>query len=333
MSSETRQTRSSATIGCAFYEVKGKAMISLYTGRIEESDVRKRLLAWFQRGVGRVSEVCHRLAHYFTAQDPDHRAQSPTTTSLPHQAQSRDTLAAEIIHEVSNPLGSIALYASLIQGQSVGETLRWANEIMRASHRLQTIISQLVSFTAAASLAAEWLSVTLLLQEATEATSLVWQSGKWRLKTEVATELPPLWGDRVLLTQALINLLNNAAEAMPQGGTVTLRAFLSPNSSAPIPDPHGITIEVEDEGTGIAPHIREKVFNPFFTTKQSGTGIGLALTQKIIHAHYGTIATSDAPIRGCCVTVSLPAGDVQPSACLIAHNNLSLTHEETRGVV
>ena len=179
-------------------------------------------------------------------------------------------------------------------------------------------------------IAAEWVPITALLQEATDTTFPVWHSGQWVLATEMQEDIPSLWGDRTLLTQALTNLLTNATEAMPHGGTVTVRAYQTRPSSTTRHGQRTIAIQIEDEGIGIAPRDREKIFTPFFTTKRSGTGVGLALTQKIIHAHHGTIEISDAPVRGSCFTVFLPAGDARRSPAAFTDSEWKLTHDEAR---
>ncbi len=303
-------------------------MISLYSGRIEERDIVKRLVAWFHRGSGKVSEMYRRIAHRFEADALSQREQKAPNVPLAEHASSLEALAIEIMHEVRNPLGSIALYASLIRQQPAGETARWANEILRSSHRLQTTISQLLAFATEPHLAAEWVSVTGLLQEATDATFAVWHSGKWTVETKISEDLPVLWGDRALLTQALNNLLLNATEAMPQGGVVTIRAYHSTQASPSMTGQRAIAIQVEDTGTGVAPCHRDKIFTPFFTTKRSGTGVGLALTQKIIHAHHGIIEFSDAAGCGTCFTVLLPVGSAPPPVSVITHSASPLTPNE-----
>jgi signal transduction histidine kinase len=305
-------------------------MISLYSGRIEDSDILKRLVAWCHRGSVRFSEVYRQVAHLFESHTLEPRKLNDTVTALAHRPNSLEALAIEILHEVRNPLGSITLYASLIQEQPAGETARWANEILRASRRLQTTISQLVSFATETQLAAEWLPVSTLLQEVTDATFPVLHSGRWALATELQEDLPPLWGDRTLLTQALTNLIVNATEAMPQGGTVRIHAYQAVSHSSPMQGQRTVAIQVEDEGIGIALHDREKVFTPFFTTKPSGTGVGLALTQRIIHAHHGMITISDAPVCGCCMTVFLPAGETRPPVYALTGSVQWLMHDKAR---
>jgi signal transduction histidine kinase len=223
-------------------------------------------------------------------------------------------MAASIAHEIRNPLGGIALYASLLQEQAGEETHRLATQILQAVQRLHNTISHLLSFAAEPYIAGETLPVTVLLREVTEMVAPLLRGDSWTLETELEPELPPLWGDRRLLTQALVNLVANALDAMPDGGTVRIIARRSPFSSATGRIHRELEIRVTDEGVGIPPQDRERIFDPFFSTKPKGTGLGLALTHKIICAHSGSIEVAPAPVKGSCFTLFLPVADgITPS--------------------
>lgn len=234
-------------------------------------------------------------------------------TARSRRLASLGEMVSGIVHEIRNPLGGIELYASLIRDQHPSEASRLAEEILHAVQRLQTTIAQLLSFAADARVVVERLPVACLLRDVTALVAPLFAKGTWRVALTVEPNLPPLDGDRILLTQALTNLVINAQEAMPHGGVVAIRVrraklFMLANAC-----PQAIEIRVEDEGPGIAPADRERIFEPFFTTKHTGTGLGLALTHKIIGAHHGSIFVSDAPVRGSCFTVLLPlTGDANP---------------------
>jgi signal transduction histidine kinase len=218
-------------------------------------------------------------------------------------------MAAGIAHEVRSPLGGIELCASLLEEQEAGKAKRLATEILKAVQRLHTTISHLLSFAAEPCITAEVLPVSWLLREVAEMAFPLLQRGGWMLETEVEPELPPLWGDRGLLAQALFNLVANATEAMLQGGTVRIKAQRSSLSSANGRIHREVEIRVTDEGMGILPENRERIFDPFFTTKPKGTGLGLALTHKITCAHSGSIEVFSEPGRGSCFTLFLPVAD------------------------
>lgn len=218
-------------------------------------------------------------------------------------------MAAGVAHEIRSPLGGIELYASLLKERQEGETKGLAIDILKASQRLHTIISHLLSFVADPRINTGVLPVSSLLKEVKEITLPLFQDKKWALDIEEESQLPPLRGDRELLAQAIFNLVANATEAMSLGGTVRIEAQRSPHCSANGRIHRAVEIRVRDSGLGIPARDREKIFDPFFTTKLKGTGLGLALTHKITYAHNGCIEVSSNPDRGSCFTLFLPVVD------------------------
>jgi len=124
--------------------------------------------------------------------------------------------------------------------------------------------------------------------------------------------LPDLWADRNHLTQTFLNLIRNAWEAMPHGGSLTLTTR---RSSEPIRlGPGGgpmLVVELADEGVGIPPEVQRKLFTPFFTTKAKGSGLGLAIAHRIIEEHGGRFIIKSLPGQGTTVRIYLP---VNPGA-------------------
>jgi signal transduction histidine kinase len=120
-----------------------------------------------------------------------------------------------------------------------------------------------------------------------------------RVVTELAADLPPLFGDPELLRNCLFNFITNAAQAMPDGGTITLGAGYDAASDH-------FRLTFADQGTGIAEEELEKIFQPYFTTKEAGIGLGLAITERIIKEHGGRIQVTSTPGTGTTFTVLLP---------------------------
>jgi signal transduction histidine kinase len=119
------------------------------------------------------------------------------------------------------------------------------------------------------------------------------------------------------LYRALVNLVANALDAMPRGGTLTLRVAWSDAETlvGARAGTRRVAVEVEDSGTGIEPADLDRVFNPFFSTKEGGTGLGLALTQKIVEDHGGSIDVRSAPGAGALFRIALPLmPDTPPDA-------------------
>jgi signal transduction histidine kinase len=239
-------------------------------------------------------------------QDISRAKRLETETARSRRLSALGSMAAEVAHQIRSPLGGMELYASLLKETEEKETRRLAGKILDAIHRLRTTISRLLSFVAEPSIVFETVSVPFLFAELKELSKPLLRRGIHALQIELQPELPALWGDKGLLAQALFNIVVNAVEAMPQGGSVKLRARLSPFCSVNGSIHRTLEIQIIDQGAGIAQENRERVFDPFFTTKVNGTGLGLALAHKIVNAHGGAIEVSSQPGRGSTFTVSLP---------------------------
>ena len=120
---------------------------------------------------------------------------------------------------------------------------------------------------------------------------------------ELPAELLPVRVDADLMKQALLNVVLNGVQAMPNGGRLRL-------SIAPAGDDRQVAIEVWDEGSGIPLEIRDRVYNLYFTTKKSGTGIGLAMTYKVMQLHHGSVSFESAGGRGTVFRLRLPLAEV-----------------------
>jgi signal transduction histidine kinase len=218
-------------------------------------------------------------------------------------------MASEVAHQVRSPLGGIELYASLLKEKASGNTKRLADEILNAVQRLYTTLSDLLAFAAEPSITTDVLAVASLMDDLHDDCAPLCADSRWSVVFEADPDLPPLWADRGLLTQALLNLVINAKEAMPEGGRICVRTQRSPFSAINGQIHRAVEIVVIDQGVGIPPENRERIFDPFFTTKREGTGLGLAFSHKIISAHRGTIEIASTPGRGSRFTVFLPAAE------------------------
>jgi two-component system sensor histidine kinase AtoS len=124
-------------------------------------------------------------------------------------------------------------------------------------------------------------------------------------------DLPRVEADPDALYRAFVNLVGNALDAMTTGGRLTLRTGWATADRSPVRRSRHVAIEVQDDGIGISEADADRVFNPFFTTKDTGTGLGLALTHKIVDDHAGTIDVVSAPGRGATFRITLPVTAVR----------------------
>ncbi|HEX7519840.1 MAG TPA: ATP-binding protein, partial [Candidatus Deferrimicrobium sp.] len=213
-------------------------------------------------------------------------------------------LAAGLAHEIRNPLASIAGSSQLLResAASSGESATLLDIIGRESQRLNGLITDFLAYTGPSQRNTIRLDVAALLRDVAGAV----RAGEAR-ERGVVVDLAPLnalmvEGDGEQLKQVVWNLVRNAVQATPAGGKVMIDGFEQIR--------HGfryVVAMVADTGAGIAPGNLEKIFNPFFTTKEGGTGLGLSISQRIVHQHKGFIEVRPAPGKGCVFSVFLPA--------------------------
>jgi signal transduction histidine kinase len=228
---------------------------------------------------------------------------------LQEELSAMGQLAAGVAHEIKNPLNAIGLVVQRLQKefrwedpQGQQEYERFTGIVRDEIKRVNKIIEQFLfvarpfqsEFKAQA--LEEILDYVLNLLEETI------QGSGIRMEKDWEKDLPPVMGDRSQLTQAFLNLLNNALEAMPRGGS--LKLVLKSISGT-----KSIELQIEDSGPGIPPENLKKVFAHYFTTKEKGVGLGLAITQKIIQGHQGRLEFRSLPGQGTTVRIRLPMAE------------------------
>ncbi len=206
-------------------------------------------------------------------------------------------MAAGIAHEIRNPLGAIALNAELLKEDFADrpDAAASVDKIRRAAERLDRIVGDVLSFARDTRVhAVETDAREILAMALADCEALLAQEG---VAHEVAFEGDCAFvADGALLAQAVSNLVRNAVEAM-QGSPVRSLRLSAARARLRTPDGRRrehVVLAVEDTGPGIPAAARERIFNPFFTTREEGTGLGLAIVHRIVDAHGGTTVCSDA---------------------------------------
>lgn len=216
-------------------------------------------------------------------------------------------LAGGVAHEINNPLGGILAFTQLLMREfQEGDAVRTdLEEIERAALRCKKIVQDLLDFSRVSS-GREKTAVDIgpLIEKVFSFLRREFLSLNLRLHTEIATNLPPVFGDGNRLQQVFLNLLTNAAQAMLKGGTITIRVRHAPEQRQ-------ILVEVIDNGVGIRRELLNKIFDPFFTTKGpgKGTGLGLSITYRIIREHNGTIQVESEEGKGTTFRIGLPQAE------------------------
>jgi len=210
--------------------------------------------------------------------------------------EEREVLLAGIAHEVRNPLGAIDLFAGLLAEEVAGRPE--ASHVARIRSELAAlgkVVEEFLDYARARPPVRERVDLEVLLAEVAEIAAPLAAAHQVSLGVVGRGEAQ---ADREQLRRALVNLVRNAVEAAPAASEVELGAAAAGGE---------VTFEVRDRGPGLPPGARENLFRPFYTTKERGTGLGLALVKKVADAHGGKLALVDREGGGTIARLSVPA--------------------------
>lgn len=232
--------------------------------------------------------------------DPVRAVQSLVTYSQKLAALGR--LTSGVAHEVKNPLNAMRIHLELLKarlGASQPAVRENVDVIAQEIVRLDRVVQGFLKFVRPEEVRLAPVDVKALLSDVARLIAPEAARAGARITEDVVPDLPPVSGDAELLQQALTNLVTNAIQAMPKGGTVTLAARRGPDGA--------VEIRVADEGIGILPQDLEKVFRLYYTTKAQGSGIGLSMVYRIVQMHDGRIDVESEVDRGTAMVLTLPA--------------------------
>ncbi len=225
--------------------------------------------------------------------------------AIESQIQLRDKLSslgeisAGIAHELRNPMGVIAGYTKLLSKKVDTSLNPTVDAISKEIVVMDRIISDFLSFAKPVDLTLGYIDLKTIIENCVASSA---GERKDIIPNLDINELPLIKGDEILLRQAFINLIQNSVEAMPQGGKLSIKISPSTGSAGDFLD-----ITISDMGHGISENIKDKIFLPFFTTKEKGTGLGLAIVHKIVISHGGSISV-DSSEKGTAFKIRLPLG-------------------------
>ena len=215
-------------------------------------------------------------------------------------------LASGIAHEIGNPVGIMQGYVHMLQRRAAGDA-RSNDMLQRLAAELDRVagtVRELLEFAQPGAQKVEPVPLNPLVAQVWQMLACQTVCQSVTPVFELAAALPPVAGNSVQLRQVLLNLLLNAAQAMPAGGSLRVRTRTGEDDGHPC-----VLLEVQDSGIGIAADALASVFEPFYTTKESGCGLGLANVQRIVTAMGGTIAAASTPGAGATFSVRLPVYD------------------------
>jgi two-component system, NtrC family, nitrogen regulation sensor histidine kinase GlnL len=222
------------------------------------------------------------------------------------------TLAAGLAHEIKNPLTSLLTFSRHLERKfdDPGFRERFGSVVPRELERINGIVERLLELARPTRLSFTLVRLPELLERAVELYADQLADTRIEVVREYPRDVPPIQADKEALYRVFVNLIANGLDAMPHGGRLTVRAGWAGGGELPLPprrrSANRVKVEVVDTGTGIAPSETDRIFNPFYTTRAGGTGLGLALAHKIVQDHGGGISFTSAPGRGTTFTIILP---------------------------
>ena len=228
---------------------------------------------------------------------------------LSEQVRSLQQLASGIAHEVRNPLTAIGtgLEVLLRRLPQSGEERVIVQEALAQVGRVRRMVQETLDLARPLNLKAGWLDLNAALERTVRDEAGSRADGRVAIVRRIAPQPLMLWGDSVLIEQAMHNVVRNALEAMPQGGTLEVGT-----SALSVRGQEQVLARISDTGGGIPVHQLERLFQPFYTTKPQGTGLGLSLARKYLHAHGGELTVDSVTGVGTRVALILPVAGPVP---------------------
>jgi len=276
---------------------------------MDEGDPGRQTMRWVYFQAGRI-EFRGRIAALVVLDDMTRMKDLEQIVSTREKLSIIGQMAAGIAHEIRNPLSGININVSTLEHvarnletvspeerRKIGEIVGQAKA---ASEKIATVIRRVMDFTKSVPPKLDRVDVNQVVREALEFSSATLRKGGISVGTELSPDLPRCIADPRLLEQVLLNLITNAVQAMEnENGQKRLGVATAQENGA-------VLIRVFDNGPGVPAHLREKIFDPFYTTRKTGHGIGLSFSHRVIENHGGTLSASGNDWGGAEFRIALP---------------------------
>ncbi len=250
-----------------------------------------------------IAERGERIGALLTMRDAESVRRIENEIELSRRLAAIGRLTSGVAHEVKNPINAIVVHLELLREKMRDidpDASRHMDIIGREIHRLDRVVQVLVDFNRPVELRLADFDLRKLIEDVTLLASPEAARQGVKLETKLGNNSLPVRADSDLIKQALLNVILNGVQAMNEGGMLNITARQQDGAAS---------IEVHDEGGGIPPEVRDKVFNLYFTTKKTGSGIGLAMSYRVLQLHNGAIDFVTEMGHGTTFRLFLPLAD------------------------
>lgn len=247
-----------------------------------------------------IAERGERIGALLTMRDAESVRRIENEIELSRRLAAIGRLTSGVAHEVKNPINAIVVHLELLREkmrESDPDTRRHMDVIGREIHRLDRVVEMLVDFNRPVELRLSDFDLRRVVEDVTLLASPEAAKQGVKIETQVGKIALPVRADADLIKQALLNVVLNGVQAMSSGGALNISARQQDSAA---------TIEVKDHGGGIPPEVQDKVFNLYFTTKKTGSGIGLAMSYRVLQLHNGALDFETEVGRGTTFRLLLP---------------------------
>jgi signal transduction histidine kinase len=275
------------------------------TVNIARGDFSQKIEIDAQDEIGDLAQNFNQMSHRLQmAKEREAEAQKKLIQA--EKLASIGRIAAGIAHEIRNPLTSVKLnIQKVLEGDNIRGVEKDHLDISQEGiGQIENFVKELLNFTRVSTLNRDWFYVEHVMEESVKMIAGSLEKKRVRLTRDFQAGLPQVYVDADRLRQVFLNILRNACEAVENGGRIALS--LSHKEGGP---GRYISIEISDNGSGIEEKDGETIFEPFYTTKSSGIGLGLANARKIIEQHKGSIRVKKKEGKGACFEILIPCGE------------------------
>jgi len=288
----------------------GATMLDAFRLRhnIEQQEIETSNGRRVQISLDFIQERGTQIGALLTMRDAESARRIEDEIELSRRISASGRVTRGVAHEVKNPINAIVLHLQLLRNklQEVDpDTNRHVDIIDSEIHRLDRVVQILVDFTRPRDLHLEETDLRLVLDEVSLLAAPDAEQHGVKLVRELPSDPVPVRIDVDFMKQAILNVVLNGVQAMPSGGTLTLTVHR---------DDEIIVTEIRDQGSGIPTAVQDKVFELYFTTKKTGSGIGLAQTYQIMQWHYGSVDFESAEGKGTTFRLRLPLAETRSTS-------------------